>query len=95
MSLNLTALLSSLAIGLVISMVYFGFLALVVRSLGALTPKQTMLVTTLSFPVRLGLLGLVMAWVVRINGLVGALALLPGLFISRFVLQRWITRSKR
>jgi len=94
MSLDWRALLSSLAIGLVASMIYFGFLALIVRKLGALTPKQTMLVTTLSLPVRLGLLGLVMAWVVRSKGMVGALGLLPGVFISRFAIHRWLARSR-
>lgn len=94
MSVDWGALPSSLAIGLLASMVYFGALALIVRQIGALTPKQTVLVTSLSLPIRLGLLGLVMAWVIRSNGMVGALGLLPGMFISRFAIHCWLTRSR-
>ncbi len=93
--MSLPALLSSLAIGLVASLAYFGALALLVRRLGDATPKRALLAITLSLPVRLGLLGVVMAWVVRTNGLAGALALLPSLLIGRIVIRRWLERSNK
>lgn len=87
--------LTSLGVGLVLSLVYFVLLAFIVRGLRALEPKQAVLFMTVSFPFRLALLGLAMIWLVRANGLIGALAMIPSLLASRWITHRLVQRWQR
>ena len=92
MSLDVGTVLTSLGIGLALSLAYFVLLAFIVRGLRVLQPKQAVLFMTVSFPLRLALLGLAMIWLVRTNGLLGALAMLPSLWTGRWITHRLVQR---
>ena len=92
MSLDVGTVLASLGIGFGLSLVYFVLLAFVVHGLRALEPKQAMIFMTVSFPFRLALFGLALIWLIRTNGLIGALAMVPSLWAGRWLTHRLVQR---
>jgi hypothetical protein len=88
MTVEWSQVLSSLGVALLLSFIYFGLLALIAEGAKRLDAKQALLFVTVSFPMRLALLGLAMAWLLQRRGVVGALAMLPSIWIGRFVTHR-------
>ena len=85
----------SLGIAFAASMLYFGLLALMARGLRLLDSKQAVTFLAMSFPFRLGLLGMALVWLLRQYGLVGALAVLPSMWLSHYLIHRWVTKLDR
>ena len=90
MSATIWLLAQNLAFSLVLALCYFGLLALIIRNLKYLDPKQAALCLSASLPMRLSLLGLGMAWLLRNHGLMGAISLVLGLWAGRFIVRRWV-----
>lgn len=90
MSLGVWTLMRDLGLSFGLGLAYFGLLALITRGLGLLPAKQAVVLTMISFPLRLGLLGLFMAWFIQSKGLRGALLLLVGLWAGRLLVHRLV-----
>lgn len=81
-------LMRDLGLSLVLALGYFGLLALLARRLFSLEPKQATLYVAISLPLRLGLLGMGMIWLLRRDGLIGAVSMVLGLWLGRFLIGR-------
>jgi uncharacterized membrane protein (DUF485 family) len=91
-TVDLRTVAVSLAVGLLLSLVYFGLLALMTFGLRTLNTKQAALIVTASLPFRLALLAIGMIWLIRYSGLVGALAMIPSIMFGRFLTHRVVRR---
>lgn len=88
--LDAVTILTSLGVAFVASLAYFGLLAVIARRMRSWEQKRAMTILLASFPFRLALLGVALVWLVRHNGLVGALAVVPSVWLSRALTNRWV-----
>ena len=95
MTLDWSRIGISLVLTLFLSFGYFGILALIAEGAKRLDAKQALLFVTVSFPMRLALLGLAMAWLLHRHGAIAALAMVPSIWIGRLVIHRLLRQVTR
>ena len=92
---NLVSLLLHVGISLAIAWGYLALLVVLVRRARSLTAEKAALCIALSLPIRLGLLGLALAWIVRSYSIGGVLAVILGLWAGRLLLYRYARSGGR